>query len=307
MNILNNQKFLLAFKALVFVLITWFIVNQLFLKNDIHVQRLMFKENFKGANILFLLLAVLLMPANWLLETVKWSWLIRSNASFQILLRSVIAGITLGFITPARSGEFIGRTMFLDEEDSAKVFYLSVVGGIAHTAITLGAGAFFVAIWSNNILWSGIASGACVVFLLLYFRYDLFNNLISSIPFLERRKFILYNHQLPNLPTQINVLLITFMRYCVYILQYILLQMFFGVSDNFFALMVHNGVFFLIHSFSPLMPFLDFSFRGGAALYIFKDFSANNIGVLSAVTGAWILNLVVPALIGYLFILKKNS
>lgn len=285
---------------------TWFIVNQLFLKNDIQEQWLVFKQNFKGANVLFVLAALLLMPVNWLLETIKWRLLIRSKASFQILLRSVIAGITLGFITPARSGEFIGRVMFLDEEDKAKIFYLSVVGGIAHTAITLGAGALFVAVWSSNLLWSGIASGSAVAFLLLYFRYDLFNNVISSIPFLERRNLILHNHQLPELSIQVNVLLITLLRYCVYILQYILLQMFFGVSDNFFALMVHNGVFFLIHTFSPLMPFLDFSFRGGAALYVFKDFSANNIGVLSAVTAAWVLNLVVPAVIGYLFILKRK-
>jgi hypothetical protein len=247
------------------------------------------------------------MPVNWLLETVKWKWLIRSQAPFLNLLKSIIAGVTLGFITPARSGEFIGRVMFLDEEDKAKVFYLSVVGGIIHTAITLAAGALCISFWSKDLFWSGAATGAAVGFLLLYFRYDLFNNIISSIPFLERKRFILHNKQLPDFATQINVLLITLMRYGVYILQYILLQMFFGVSDNFFLLLVHNGVFFLFHSFSPLMPFLDFSFRGGLALYVFQDVTSNNIAVLSAVLWAWFMNLVVPAIIGYLFILNRRA
>lgn len=307
MNIFRNQKFLLFLKAIVFVLMTWFIAEQLFLKNDIHEQWKMFQENFKGANVLFLLAAVALMPVNWLLETVKWRWLIRSKETFLKLLKSIISGVTLGFITPARSGEFIGRMLFLDEEDKAKVFYLSVVGGVAHTAVTVSMGALFISVWNGNIFFSGIVTGAAAGFMLLYFRYDLFNNLISSIPFLERRNFILPNHHLPRIAMQLKVLLITFIRYSVYILQYILLQMYFGVSDNFFALLAHNGVFFLIHTFSPLMPFLDFSFRGGVALYLFNDLTTNNIAVLSAVTWAWFMNLVVPAIIGYLFILNRRT
>ncbi len=293
-------------KVVVFVLMTWFIVQQLFLKNDFTAQLKFFSQNFNPDNAYLFIIAVLLMPVNWLLETVKWQMLLKVDLPFLNLLKSVIAGITFGFVTPARSGEFVGRAMYLDDESKPKIFFLSVVGGIVHTAITVGAGAICVALWSDNAIWASAATGASIGFFLLYFRYDLFNRIIASVPFLEQRNLFLHKHQLPDFPTQVKVLLITALRYAVYLTQYVALMMFFGVGNNFFALFIHNGVFFLVHTFSPLMPFLDFTFRGGAALYIFGSFTSNNIAVISAVLWAWVMNLVIPAVIGYLFILNRR-
>lgn len=306
MNIFSGQKFLLLLKAVVFVLMTWFIVDQLFFKNDFKSQLNFFLQHIKSEGAYLFIIAVLLMPVNWILETIKWRLLIKAESSFLNLLKSVIAGITFGFITPARSGEFIGRVMYLEEDDKAKVFYLSSIGGIAQSAVTLFAGVFFAMAWSDNPVWWETILGVSVIFLLFYFRFDLFNRFISVIPILERNSLIIHNDELPKIQVQLNVLLISFLRYAVYLFQYVLLFLFFGVSDNVFALLVHSGVFLVAQTCSPLMPFLDFSFRGGSALYVFKDFSTNNIAVLTAVTFVWILNLVIPSLIGYLFILRKR-
>jgi len=54
-----------------------------------------------------------------------------------------------------------------------------------------------------------------------------------------------------------------------------------------------------------MMPFVDLSYRGGTALYVFHDF-VNSIGVLSAVMMVWLINLVIPSVIGYLFILNRK-
>jgi hypothetical protein len=54
------------------------------------------------------------------------------------------------------------------------------------------------------------------------------------------------------------------------------------------------------------MPLLDFSYRGASALYVFKNFSNNNIAILSTVMMVWLINLVAPAVIGYFFILKRK-
>lgn len=307
MNIFNHPKILLAFKAAVFLVMTWYITDRLFLSNDFNAQFSLFKGSLQSSNVIYAFIAVLLMPLNWGIETLKWKWLINSTTSFTNLLQSVIAGITFGFITPARSGEFIGRVMYLNDTDKTKVFYLSSIGGIAQTAVTLVAGVFCVMLWSSNSMLNGLTVGVAVSFLFFYFRFDLFNQLISCSNFLSRKGLLIQNDELPAIETQLKVLFASLVRYLVYLIQYVLVLRFFEVSDSLLMLTVYSGVFLMAQTFSPLMPFLDISFRGGSMLYVFKDTDSNSVALLSVVTLVWFINLLIPALMGYLFILRKKG
>ena len=126
------------------------------------------------------------MPVNWLLETLKWRILLNGTTNFSNLLKSVVAGITVGFVTPGRTGEFLGRVMFLDEENKTRAFYLSSLGGFAQTAASLMIGAPLVYWWSNSLLLTYITVAFAVIYLLIYFRFDWLNRLISSIELLNR-------------------------------------------------------------------------------------------------------------------------
>ena len=247
------------------------------------------------------------MPLNWGLETIKWKVLLRSEVPLIRLLKSIVAGITVGFVTPGRTGEFAGRVMFLNDNNGAKVFYLSSIGGMAQTAASLVIGVPFVFIWSNNVFITEIVTASAAVYLLAFFRFDLLNRLLSSLTFLQKYGLIIENGDLPVIETQVYVLTLSALRFAVYSLQYVLLLMFFGVSANLLALFTHSIVYLLAQTFSPLMPLLDFSYRGATALYVFKNFSNNNIAILSTVMIVWLINLVVPAIIGYLFILKRKA
>src|ERR1043165_452220 len=307
MNWLRNKYTILALKLLLFALMCWFIVSQLFLKNDFSEQFAFFKQNLNSSSFYLLIIAIVLMPLNWLLETFKWKLLIKSAEPFGHLFKSVIAGVTLGFVTPGRAGEFVGRVLFVKEENKAKIFYLSSIGGIVQSVATMAAGVFFVSLWTSNSFFVGITIGVAIAFMLFYFRFDWLNKFISSRSFLANRNLIIRNEDLPNIPLQLVVLLLSFIRFGVYLLQYIMLLMFFGISGSFFALLVHSGVFLVAQTFSPMMPFIDVSYRGGTALYVFHDFTQNNLGVLSGVLLVWLINLVIPSLIGYLFILNHKS
>jgi hypothetical protein len=306
-NILQHQKLWLAFKAALFVVMSWFIISRILLQDDFAAQLKFFTAQLRVSNIYFLVAATLLMPLNWLLETIKWRRLLQSTEPLTELLKAVLAGITLGFITPGRSGEFVGRVFFTSEERKAKIFYLSTIGGIAQSVATLVFGVFFVAQWSNDFFINGITIGLATAFALLYFRFDLLNHIISALPFLQQHQLIITNNELPVLSVQLTVLFLSAIRFAVYVMQYALLLFFFGVSAGFYALAVHSGVFLAIQTFSPLMPLLDVSYRGGTALFVFKNLSNNNIAVLTSVLVVWILNLVIPAVLGYLFILKKKN
>lgn len=283
----------------------WFIADRLFIHNNFRAQLTLFKQNFNGGHFYLFLLACLLMPVNWLLETVKWQMLIRSKEPFMHLLKSVIAGTTLGFVTPGRSGEFVGRVLFVAEENKAKMFYLSSIGGIAQSVATLIVGVFMVFLWTDNSLFYGITIGLAAAFTFIYFRFDLLNRFISSNSFLERHSLIIRNDELPGMAIRLKVLAASFIRFGVYLLQYVLLLLFFGVSNSFYAMLVHSGVFLVVQTFSPMIPFIDVSYRGGTALYVFADY-LNTLAVLSAVMLVWIINLVIPSLIGYFFILNRK-
>jgi hypothetical protein len=301
-----NRNILLAFKILLFLLLSWFIINQLFLKNDFKTQFAFCLQHLQGNKFWLFLLAIFLMPVNWGLETIKWKALLHSEVPLGGLLKSIIAGITVGFVTPGRSGEFAGRVMFLNDNNGAKVFYLSSIGGLAQTAASLVIGVPFVFIWSNDVFITEIITAAAAVYLLVFFRFDLLNRLLSSWSFLQKYGLVIEHGDLPVIGTQVYVLFLSAIRFTVYTLQYVLLLGFFGISTNTFELFTYSVVYLLAQTFSPLMPLLDFSYRGATALYVFKNLSNNNIAVLSTVMLVWLINLVVPAVIGYFFILKRK-
>ena len=302
-----NRNIFLALKVLLFLLMSWFIINQLFLKNDFKTQLTFCLQHLRGDRFYLFVLALLLMPVNWGLETLKWKMLLKTQVPFIRLLQSVIAGITVGFVTPGRTGEFIGRVMFLNDDNKSRIFYLSSIGGLAQTAASLIIGVPFVFIWRNDPFITEIVIGSAAVYLFAFFRFDLLNKFISSWPFLQRYGLIIEQGDLPQIKTQLWVLLLSFLRFGVYTIQYVLLLVFFGVGTNSIALFTHSIVYLLAQTFSPLMPLLDFSYRGATALYVFNNISNNNVAILSTVMIVWLVNLVVPALIGYLFILKRKA
>jgi hypothetical protein len=54
------------------------------------------------------------------------------------------------------------------------------------------------------------------------------------------------------------------------------------------------------------MPYLDFTYRGSVAVFIFEPQTKNTIAVFLAVTLVWMINLVIPALVGYFFIWRHK-
>ena len=302
-----NRFAVILFKILLFALMSWFIINQLFLKNDFNTQLTFFLKNLRADRFYLFTAALFLMPLNWGLETIKWRMLLKTKTPFTKLLQSIMAGITVGFVTPGRSGEFVGRVMFLNEDNKSKVFYLSSIGGLAQTAASLVIGVPFIYLWRNDLFLAQIVTGCALVYLLAFFRFDILNRLLAKWSFLQRYGLLIEHGDLPDIQTQVWVLVLSMLRFAVYLFQYVLLLIFFGVGTNMLGLLTHSVTYLLAQTFSPLMPILDFSFRGATALYVFKDFSNNNIAVLTTVMLVWLINLVIPAIIGYLFILKRKE
>lgn len=306
-RVYSKRQLILFGKFFLFLLLVYVLYDQFFVAREFSVLWQYFKQQLDWNRFPFLLVAFLLMPVNWILETWKWKVLLKSKTKFGQLIKGVSAGVTFGFITPGRMGEFVGRTFYLDDANKTNVFFLSTLGGLAQTAVTLVAGSVMFSLSHfYQPFYAGLAIGLTAVFLLLYFRFDVLNQRLRQIPFLAVRNLVMTQAEIPTMAVLLKVLLLSALRYFVYISQYVLLLLFVGISLDVFLLYMNNALVLLLQTFSPLIPYLDFTYRGSVALFIFAPYTENKIAVFVAVTLVWLINLVLPAIIGYIFIWKNK-
>ena len=61
-------------------------------------------------------------------------------------------------------------------------------------------------------------------------------------------------------------------------------------------------VFYLVMAVAPSIGFIELPVRVSASWVIFKFYTSNELGVSTASLGIWLINLVIPALVGSLLI-----
>jgi hypothetical protein len=92
--------------------------------------------------------------------------------------------------------------------------------------------------------------------------------------------------------------------------QYMLLLQFFGVHIGLVNCFIGVVAVFCIQSVVPSFILLDIGLRGAAAIFVFEELSnfdkSIELGVLLAAYSLWIINMMVPSLLGLIFILKHR-
>jgi len=257
-------------------------------------------------NYILLVIVVLLMPLNWFIEAFKWKILIsliNDHFSFQKALKSVLLGVFSGFITPNRIGEFGGRLSIIPKGSRLKALQLSVYGGLAQLIVTTVIG--FI---SSLFIFTKYNNQSLIIFVILFvisilFIFFNFNNLLLfllkfKITSKYLKKFMI-NIELRK-SFSLRILLITFLRYTIYVTQYVLLFFVFNVDLDFIFLFQIIAIMLFIQTILPTFALLDIGIKGNILLFLLKNYLDNQQVVLIVVFLVWILNLVLPAVIGYL-------
>jgi hypothetical protein len=94
--------------------------------------------------------------------------------------------------------------------------------------------------------------------------------------------------------------------------QYILLLDVFNVPVFWLDACALVGVLFLVLAIVPTIALAEMGVRGKVSLLLFGLVSTNSIGIIATAGGIWLINLILPAIGGTLFILglrlfRKNS
>lgn len=266
------------------------------------------KYVFKEHSVIILFIISLIF-LNWSAEALKWTLLLKniSKTSFVKALNYVLTGVTVGFITPGRSGEFAGRMILMPNDIRLKSLPLSFLGGIAQV-IPLVLIALILSITQHfnplgRFLDVTILSISIVLFLIAFFEIEFFIRLpIAKSVF---KKLNIESADLPNFRSKILILIVSFVRYLIFSLQYVLLLSLLGGSVSDFIAPV--SWMLLLQSLSPAVALLDFGVRGSIAFWVFSAYNLFQPSILSAVFLIWFFNLCIPAIMGYFLILNWNE
>ncbi len=314
----NIKIFLNYFLApVLFILLCFIIYRQIVGKPDLPLRWAQIKLSVYQP---IFWICFLLMPVNWGLEALKWKYLTSrlENFNFSTAFKSVLTGTSITMLTPNRVGEYGGRIMYMREENRIAAIPLTILGSMSQLFVTIIMGTagllIFKYIWGqNDALFKLIPdlAGAILIYIslltsifliLLYLRVGFIIKLLLQIPLLK--KFVKYLHILSEFRRKelLRILFLSFLRYVVFILQYLLLlkamQVIIPVADCFWLL----TIFYLVMTIAPTIGFTELPLRAAASVEIFQVYSSNVLGIQAASLGIWLINLVLPALIGSLLI-----
>ena len=270
-------------------------------------------------NLSVLILVIFLMFLNWFVESLKWRFLISKieKVSIKTSLRAVFSGITVSSFTPNRVGEYGGRVFCLKHADRIQGVLITVIGSMAQLIVTIVFGLVGILLLPNLmpsfdlflkdlefsypiILFVVILLSTLLI--LLFLNASVFTILLSKFRFLA--KFSKYSKVFSFYSSSelLEVLVYSFVRYIIFTSQYFILLNIFSVEVSYINSMILITTMLFVVSVIPTVAIAEIGIRGSVALYLFGLLSNNSIGILSATFSLWIINLVLPALIGIIFI-----
>jgi len=271
-------------------------------------------------NLVFLSITILFIILNYGLEAKKWQLLLSplQKVNWINSYKSILAGITISIFTPNRTGEVIGKVVYLDLHEKMKAALLNFSGSMAQMICTSLAGLWGTIIYLNFYAFKdvnlpaiqviyGIAILCTVLAFVIYFNQQKFFQWISTKKWAQKIHISFTNQQQFKSSLQVKVLLLSVLRYLVFSTQLVLLLNFCGIEAGAFQLFLLCTVFFMVMWFLPSFALTELGVRGSVAVMLFQNVSENISGALLAVVLLWIINVAFPALIGCFYVFNLTG
>lgn len=322
-----NKIYGFIIKTTIIVVAFWFIYRRLFVKDNLDETLRKFEDNFAEPHFIKIMLVVaLLMILNWGIETFKWKFLIRKieNVNFLKALVAVLSGITVSIFTPNRIGEYAGRVFILDRADRWEGVLITMLGSMSQLLITLVAGSigfiFFtyeyidLSIDSEYLIYGLILVSSILIVTLVSLFYNVsfltraINKLPGKLKKLRHYGKIFSDYSKWDLTI---VILLSLARYIVFMTQFFLLLNLFEAAIPYGEAIMMISMIYLVMAGIPTIALTELGIRGSVALYFIGLYFAahnptgqNDLGIFTASSVLWLINLAIPALLGAIFVFE---
>ena len=321
MRLNKNIKIFLNYVLgpLLFAWLSYSVFKQI--KNQPHLEEswLSIKASFTDTRVLNFILVFVLMFVNWSLEALKWKISVQNvqPVSFFRSLKAIFSGVSFSVTTPNRTGEYLGRVLYMDDGNRLRVISLTILGSISQLLVTMFFGLLGLLIlqpditnmelsgWIEWIKNLGIVGGslAFIVLTVFYFRIGWLVKWIDKIPAIKKYIWLINELEKTDTTLLMRLLSISMLRYFVFATQYFLLFRFFGVEINWWQGFWGIAIVFFIMAIIPSIELFEVAGKAYLTQEIFAIFTVNTLAIGFVTTTIWFINLVVPAAIGSLLIL----
>ncbi|TAF43830.1 MAG: hypothetical protein EAZ51_04135 [Sphingobacteriales bacterium] len=304
-------------KIAVLLLATYFIYNKLCTSKNLESFFSMIKKIAPSQVYTQLAIIFLLMLLNWFLESLKWRYILKKVEPISLLkaIESVFCGLTWAIFTPNRIGEYGGRVFFLSYRKRIQGMVAMGVGHIAQMVITSIMGAVGVVWFIFNhshiqhwmlpyfAFWGSVIS---VCLLIFYFNFKWLNFLLCKVKGLKKYQKYFGVLTRYNKNQLFFILLYSLARYIVFTSQYLIILHFLIHDLPFYPSALMVFILFLIQSSLPSLDLWDVGVRTYTATYFFNFITPHQAVVIACTALIWLVNLIIPAILGSFFIFKLN-
>lgn len=298
-------------------IVAWlfFILSLLFFYNRFSSFTLDFDLIIQSINwhrIGWLATALVLLIINWGLESYKWLVALKpvQNISFSKAYVGVLMGVAVSTVFFNRTGEFVGKIMVLERENKLKGVFVSMFTSLTQLLITFFFG--FLCIYFTdvkyyeayiNYLRLALGIFALVFIFLLAFK-PLFVGFLKYLP-KKWHNFLIFLKQYSFFYV-LNLLLLSALRYCVFTFQLFALFKFFGTNIKILDFFLSSSSSFLLTTIIPTTSLSEFFIRSNVGIIFFSSLMISDEEIILAYTTLWLINILIPSLAGFYFVLKKN-
>jgi hypothetical protein len=302
-------------KAVILVLAGVFIYHRINNNDNLRQFENLIAHISRSQVIVIMSFVIFLMVVNWVLESFKWQYLTRKLVKITAweAIEAVFCGLTWAIFTPNRIGEYGGRVLFLPNRRRIHGVFAMAVGSFGQNVITnvlgLSALMWFAFTYHPINLWlaTGLSVGAIgfiILILVFYFHIRWLVTLLNKIRFLKKyhRFFdIIGRYRFREL---LDIMWFCLARFFVFSFQYYLVIHLLMPQIPVFPMMMMVFILFFIQSALPSLDLLDVGVRSMTASAFFVYITDQKLAVIAAVSSIWLINLIIPAILGSVFVLK---
>lgn len=305
-----------------------FLYDQIFHSNDIQSVIEFFPQVIQSDwFVLQLILVIVLLFANYLLESYKWKYFIDKLEKISLLnsYKAILTGVSVSMFMPNRVGDYFGRVFILKKADRIQAILATILVSMSQLIVTIIFGSIseiiaFPKIFAidNNLnlgLFIGLILSVIIALFTIIFAYlnfSVFSGIIKRISGRGYKKIKKYANvfSLYSVKDLLIALIISSLRYLIFSFQFVLLLWMFQVEISYLNAMMLIGLIYLGVTIIPTIALTEIGVRGSVSVFVFNYYyetmgkinGNTELGVVSASTVLWFVNLVLPAAIGAFFV-----
>ncbi|GIK61408.1 MAG: flippase-like domain-containing protein [Ignavibacteriota bacterium] len=275
------------------------------------------------ANLLMIGLVLILGVVNIGLQYIKWR--ITCNEVLEVkdnskIFRSLFFGFSAGIITPLRIGEYFGRGIEFRDKSLVQVTVATLVDKFFPLLMVASIGSvsslLFIYYYHNVSIYLVLSLFVLIfsffyLLLMLLVSNRFWNSLLFSRlntssrvrSFLDKLKIF------ENLDKRYfyKMIVISFLFYSCFLIQYALLAMAFSNHFNFINYLWAANLIMFSKTIIPPVSIGELGIREGVSIYFLTQMGESASVGFNASIFLFIINLLIPALIGVGMFLRKNE